>query len=296
MYTYCVAILTCDRSALLQQLLVSLEGQTYPKENFDVLIVNNNPSTVIQKSDIEQYQLNIIIINEPQKGIPFARNAVLRFIRHADKYNYLVFVDDDEEVPNSWLNNLTEAHTKYNADIIQGPAIPKFEKKPVAPPIFYSKWRKEDKDFQVNIASSNNVSIHTALIKESDLLFDVSYVLSGGSDTDFFKNLIFEKKPKIFWVSNCAVSENIPIKRTTLAWITKRYLRYGNNVPHVLKKMHTPPMLFLACLRYLIDRLLLSFFKPLNFREYFWNIYLNYVFSIGLILGMLNIRVKEYIN
>lgn len=100
-----VIIPTYRPCSYFSELMCSINNQTFPSENFEVIIVLNGeyePYFFELNKVIEEYKKNnIIIIYTPIKGVSNARNIGIE----QSKGNYLVFVDDDV-LSNNYLEEL----------------------------------------------------------------------------------------------------------------------------------------------------------------------------------------------
>lgn len=91
----------------LWECLNSIMAQTFPKEDFEVILVLNG-CTEPYKSDIERYiakealGLNVIFIHTEKGGVSNARNLALGYVRG----EFVTFIDDDDLVSPSYLQEL----------------------------------------------------------------------------------------------------------------------------------------------------------------------------------------------
>lgn len=105
-----VIIPTYKPQAYLWECLDSMVAQTFPKEEFEVILVLNG-CTEPYKSDIEQYisskmaGMNVQFIHTEQGGVSNARNIGL----DAAKGEYIAFIDDDDYVSPAYLEELYKA-------------------------------------------------------------------------------------------------------------------------------------------------------------------------------------------
>lgn len=105
-----VIIPTYKPQAYLWECLDSMVAQTFPKEEFEVILVLNG-CTEPYKSDIERYistkmaGMNVQFIHTEQGGVSNARNIGL----DAAKGEYIAFIDDDDYVSPAYLEELYKA-------------------------------------------------------------------------------------------------------------------------------------------------------------------------------------------
>lgn len=104
-----VIIPTYKPKEYLWECLASLVNQTFPKEAFEVILVLNGCEEPY-KSDIEKYistkmlGMNVNFIHTLQGGVSNARNLALDQV----KGEYVTFIDDDDLVSPSYLEELYE--------------------------------------------------------------------------------------------------------------------------------------------------------------------------------------------
>jgi glucosyl-dolichyl phosphate glucuronosyltransferase len=99
-----IAICTYNRSQLLFETLESLCALTFPVEEWEVLVVDNNSSdntAEVTRSFTDKLP-RLRYIHEPQQGLAYARNTA---ITQSDS-PIIVFADDDVLVEPDWLTQL----------------------------------------------------------------------------------------------------------------------------------------------------------------------------------------------
>ena len=222
-----VCIATCRRPEGLRRLLnalIRLRFTHSTNTSLEVIVVDNDAHcSAKQVFDdlVQQSALNIHYIVERKSGIPFARNAALRFA--SAESQYIAFIDDDETPEENWLDELLRTQQLYGADVVAGPVLPMFEKG-------VPKWIVDGKFFDrprfptgkvLAVAATNNALIRAEIIKSLDLWFDETWALTGGSDTQLFLTA-HAKGAKIVWADNALVHELVPLHRAKVSWILAR--------------------------------------------------------------------------
>lgn len=122
-----VVICTYNRAVYLPEALGSLYNQTIGKDQFEVIIVNNNSTDQTEqvcKSFIEQHKdAHIYYINESQQGASFARNRGAALA----KGSLLCFMDDDAIAKSNYLELILTFFKEHkDAGGLGGRIIPRY--------------------------------------------------------------------------------------------------------------------------------------------------------------------------
>jgi glycosyltransferase involved in cell wall biosynthesis len=110
----------------LNQTLEGLKDQTLKKEDWEIIIVDNNSSISFDKEIDLDWHPNTKIVSETKQGLTYAR---IKGIETA-KYEVIVMVDDDNILDKNYLKNVIQIFENYhNLGAIGGKSIPSFEEK-----------------------------------------------------------------------------------------------------------------------------------------------------------------------
>lgn len=125
---FSVVICTYNRDKYLSNTLISIAQQTYTKDDYEIVLVNNNSTDtteeVCNNFSKEYPSVSFRYFIETNQGISYARN---RGIDEA-KGEYIVFIDDDETIDNMYLNKLSNNLKEYpQAELIGTPVTPIYE-------------------------------------------------------------------------------------------------------------------------------------------------------------------------
>lgn len=118
-----VIIPTFRPKAYLRECLDSLAGQTFPKNEFETIIVLNGPQNPFREQ-IEEYidsisdRLDIKLLCTEQPGVSNARNMALEMAAG----RFITFIDDDDFVSPEYLEGL-HAKTASDTVVISRPYI-----------------------------------------------------------------------------------------------------------------------------------------------------------------------------
>lgn len=125
-----VIIPTRNRASLLSRALLSLEGQIFPRERFEVVVIDNG-STDGTADLLTAHAIdlpNLRAVFEPEPGLHAGRHRGLREA-HGD---VIVFIDDDVEATPTWLAAIAECFADSQVVMVGGNNLPKFERAPPA--------------------------------------------------------------------------------------------------------------------------------------------------------------------
>jgi glycosyltransferase involved in cell wall biosynthesis len=227
-----VCIPTYKRPEYLERLLTILnEQKTNGYFSFSIVVIDNDVSRSAKDIiDIfKRTNSNIYYDCEPIQNISLTRNKAVK----SSTGQYIAFIDDDEFPENSWLLNHFLFLKKENVDGVLGPVLPHF---PYDTPVWLIKSSLCNRPTLVNgtvlkshQTRTGNVFLKSSVFKRDSLLFDPSFGLSGGEDTDFFTRAI-DSGYKFIWCADAPVYETVPPVRWKKSFYIKRaFLRGRNN-------------------------------------------------------------------
>lgn len=219
-----VCISTYKRPKKLAMLLESLSKLRFVKvcrPSVLVVVVDNDAAgSAGQAVETSRQTLNvpILYVTEPRRGVASARN---RAVEVAGDVDFIAFVDDDEVVSPYWLDELLFVQKQYDADVVAGPVMPRFE---TTPP----KWVVSGRFFEKHgpFPSTCNVLVRRAVLDQVKPPFDTRFNYTGGSDTFLFRQLSM-RGARMAWADGAVVEEWIPEARACVSWLMRRAFRYG---------------------------------------------------------------------
>jgi len=224
------------RPKMLKALIASWARLKFPDGIEPVFIVVENDAEAASRGLVDDLRKNfaagaLIYEVEPEIGIPQARNAAVHVaLDHGA--NVICFVDDDETVAEDWFVHLYEAHRQSGAQLVGGPV------RAIIPTPADSAYRRivqqgiSDRYRKIEMAAAerlrtgklgkisiltNNWFADAEIFTRHGLRFDPELRLSGGSDTQFFRDAI-EKGIRTGWAPDAVVYETIPPERTSLVY------------------------------------------------------------------------------
>jgi len=176
------------------------------------------------------------LLAEPQLGIPFARNAVLDCAIGLNA-KYLIFVDDDEWVPEDWLVQFYSKFVALNNDLATGPILPQYignetlnwkQRRLLQGVVgWYARSRVKNRN---NLArgeahrigaATNNWMCDLDFVRRTGLRFREEIGLGGGSDTAFWRDLQ-QLGGSSTWIDEAPLFDTVPVSRLTLSYQFKR--------------------------------------------------------------------------
>jgi len=228
----CVTVCTLERPQMLEKCLNSIARQIVPNGwRFCLVVVENssdNASENITRKIKSQTGVDLTYVNEPNRGIPQARNCAMS---QALKLNadWIAFIDDDETAEPGWLDAYCKASEQYDAQILRGPVNLAY---PPETPDWYPKLSKpvEETGSSEVMFSTSNLMIDQHLISPHGygLKFNEDMRFTGGSDWEFCTRAL-KYGAKAITVSNATVIDEVVGNRITLNWLLKRQTRISAN-------------------------------------------------------------------
>lgn len=131
-----VIIPTRNRASLIEKAILSFKDQTYPLNNFEIIIIDNgstDETESVVKSHID-YLNNMSYISKQAPGLHVGRHAGLEIA----KGDILVYADDDIEAFPTWLEGIAESFEDPSVALVGGNNLPRYETPP--PPWIEELW------------------------------------------------------------------------------------------------------------------------------------------------------------
>ncbi len=297
-----ICIITYKRFKKLKLCIESIIEQK-TKFKYDIIIVDNdsesNIKKPVQKISAEK-KVNIKYYIENKKGIPFARNKCVEVTKN--NYEYLIFIDDDEEASDNWLNSLVRSIKEFNCDVVIGPVLSEFNHKTyksINVKEFFNRKRYNSGSIMKNGRTGNMIA-HSYLFKKYKQPFEVGFNKMGGSDSHFFKKI--HKDGFITkWNDEAIVKEIVPEQRTKISWIIKRMMRVGasNAYSDILDKNYKKILVknIAAIINIFIKTTLapIALIREMVLNKPIFMRYLSKIFkSTGYFFGTIRIKINDY--
>lgn len=181
--SFTVVVPTYNRRQQLAECLDSLAGLDYPRDRFEVLIVDDQ-SDRSPEDIVAAYRdrIDVRLIVQPHGGPARARNAGAR----AARGDFLAFTDDDCRPARDWLSQLAAAFAQNPGHAIGGRTINRLARNPYATAsqllvdYLYAYFVNRKGRF----FTSNNLAVPTTLFREVGG-FDPDMPLAAAEDREF---------------------------------------------------------------------------------------------------------------
>jgi succinoglycan biosynthesis protein ExoM len=227
--TISICIATFRRTANLTALLADLAAQKRVPD--EIVVVDNDASAsarrVVERSRARM-RCPVRYDVQPKQNIALTRNRSVELASG----KWLAFLDDDERVPSTWLQQLMNTVELHGADGALGPVVPVVpEDAPswIRRGNFYDWTRmKTGRVVPLNKLRFGNVVLRATLLRRYPMPFDPAYGLTGGEDGDLLTRLA-NSGARIVWCDEAIVNEPIVASRLSLNWLARRSLRGGQD-------------------------------------------------------------------
>lgn len=125
-----VVVCTFNRVGLLAECLKSLIGQTLPRDQFEIIVVDNNSGDETNKLVLawqESYP-SICYVLETRQGVSHARNSGWQ----RAKGEFVAYIDDDTVAGSDWCEKILQAFTTImpQPSAVGGVILPRLDKRP----------------------------------------------------------------------------------------------------------------------------------------------------------------------
>jgi len=164
-----VVVPTHDRARRLARCLTSLCAQTYPVERYEIVVADDGSSddtaSVVERIRRETARPAVGYVRQVHRGVNAARNLALA---HAAG-DPVCFVDDDEDVPATWLAALVDGCLRHpEAGCVGGPIRLRYDGRPPRTcgrePLGEGELDRGDRTIAVDYVSGGNMAVRRAAL------------------------------------------------------------------------------------------------------------------------------------
>jgi glycosyltransferase involved in cell wall biosynthesis len=238
-HTFSVVICTYNRAALLANAIDSIFKQDYPRDKFEIIIIDNDSpddTAEVVARYARQSSVPFSYHVETRKGTSHARNLGVAKARN----DYIAFLDDDETAAPNWLASFDQVINDHKALVVGGRYEKVFADGFVPPDWFnfqyvkglfgvnYREWGKKETVFRIDksyyLAAGNSAyarQLFQYFGSYSTQLGHVGTISFAGEETYF--NMVLEKHGiPIFYTDAAVIYHHIERSRTTKKHIRQK--------------------------------------------------------------------------
>ncbi|MDD5255172.1 MAG: glycosyltransferase [Candidatus Omnitrophica bacterium] len=219
-----IVIPTYNRVQGLKVCLESIGMQDYPRDKFEVVVVDDSPakeSVALVEAMRPQSGFALISLTQDHRGPAAARNAGIRQSRG----ELIGFIDDDCVMEQGWIKSMVDAH-RHNPAVVAVGGVTVSAKE--TPPLLVSQFLANgaievgiEGKRQIIFFPTCNVSFKREVFAAFG--FDETFPYPGGEDLDFFWRL-FKQGYVFLQEKNARV---IHYRREGMVYFTKQAYIYG---------------------------------------------------------------------
>ena len=226
-----IAIPTYRRPVRLERLLQSLEPSL--RSTPARVIVGDNACQSEAADVVARFTArwpDTTYLPVPERGISSNRNALIEaFLSVPGTPQWLLMVDDDLTVPETWLRLMLDCAAGYDVDVVAAPyTLPSETGRFVIDQSIFVRRPRRPTGPCEPVASAGNILLSRRLLAgDSNLRFRAEYGLSGGEDYDFFRAASVAGA-RFAWCDEALAYEEVDPKRLKVAAILMRYYSTGN--------------------------------------------------------------------
>ena len=234
MISVAICIPTFRRRRELGRLLNSLSGLRFkkqPEPHIEIFVVDNDPhypSDGVAREWAHRIKWSLHYHDEQQRGIAPVRNKLASL---AKNFDFIAFIDDDEVASPQWLDELLEVQSYYQAEVVTGPVLARYEKNPpkwIINGRFHSSDRYPTGTLRPSMFCTNNLLMKVSALVRFEKPFEERLALIGGEDT-LLSMKFHQMGIDAVWADDAVVHEYIPEYRTKAKWLFLRQYRRGNS-------------------------------------------------------------------
>ncbi len=231
-----IIIPTFQRPEGIKISLGSVLTQSVKDRAVEIIVADNDPKgsakeTVTSFMKTSPFPIHYVHIPEP--GVSNARNGAMA---HA-KGRFIIFLDDDMEALDDWIENLIATSLKFDAGIVFGPAIAKMPnpndpRNPYMEPFFSRIANRKKEGIMHETLGTGGCLLDLKHCDMPSPVFDTSLNETGGEDDVLFDHLR-RTGSKVAWSPEAKAWEHVPAKRATEDYIRTRNFAFGQGPTHL---------------------------------------------------------------
>ncbi len=247
----CVCVCTYNRPELLERLLRSFRDIELGKlqaRDVDLIVVDNKPTDQARQvceSVSDRLPIQLHFAQEPQRGIPFARNRAISEALELGA-DLIAFIDDDDVPQRDWLIRLIEKQTESGADLVCGIWRWDIDVSSLGwarmTPMFKLNFDRRKRGIPPWLATCNALITRNTLerLRADGPIFSPEFGFLGCDDTDFFIRAS-KAGARIEVAEKSIISRYCQDHRMTFAGVLRHAFRNGNTAA-IMAKTLVPPV------------------------------------------------------
>ena len=306
-----IIIPTLNHAKYLKNALTSVQHQSFPKDEYEIIVVDNN-STDDTPQVVEEHNKDstkkVVYVKEPRVGLHYARHTGARVASG----EILAYIDDDVTVHSEWLTEIIDPFNDPQVACVGGKVIPNWE---VDPPIWLNRFPSyylsfldygDERKILQGMEGINgcNMAVRRSVLYEvggfAPEVWYGSLIWFSGNGEGGLREKISEAGYKVVYEPKAWVYHHIPQTRLTPEYLYMVAFRNGiGNSYRVIRIKHPSitRMLFYSMIYFLkaIFYYLTSFIHPkskLRLRKDSWYYY---GFSQHQLRVGVNPRLRKYV-
>ncbi len=224
-----IIIPTFRRPDGIKTALKSVISQSSNGHLMEIVVADNDPDASARdyvETMQDQTTLPIRYEHVPIPGVSNARNGALDVARG----RYIIFLDDDMEATEGWVERFLEVAETYNAGIVFLPAVAAMPNPEdplntyMAP--FFSRVFDAPEGLVDECLGTGGCMLDLNLCQMPSPAFDPALNEVGGED-DFLFNYLMATGTKVAWSPNALAYEHVPASRATPEYLWTRNFAFG---------------------------------------------------------------------
>jgi glycosyltransferase involved in cell wall biosynthesis len=232
-----IVVCTLNRKKLLQECLTSLYAMYYPRERYEIIVVDGGSTDGTEQ--IKKKFPDIRFVVEPRFGIAHARNRGAE-LAHG---SIIAYTDDDCTVGPLWLKSLVDGFQESPTIMgVGGPVFPAFAKLPkqlkVNPALgLFDEGQKPKYVFGIITSNSafKREVFESTRFDEALGATRRGQMLLCGEDVDFCTNIV-DSKFKLFYEPEAKVYHKVREDRIKVQYIVRHAVTNGVSVAKIWQK------------------------------------------------------------
>ncbi|RJS78985.1 glycosyltransferase family 2 protein [Methanophagales archaeon] len=224
---------TYNRCKYLKGTILSLQHQSLPKDQYEIIVADSNSSDdtskVVEETNICG-EKEVIYIKDCEPGLHSGRHAGAKIAQG----EILAYTDDDAICDPNWLSELIKPYSNPEVGCVGGKILPKWE---VKPPDWIEQywdylslldWGDEVKELKTPEIYGCNFSIRKSVLFEVGGFNPDSFgdIWLGDGETGLLRKVL-SANYKIVYTPEAVVWHVIPESRLTIEYMKRRFANEG---------------------------------------------------------------------